>query len=73
MYTRAAEQFFKHFLADDVTAQLILELRLPVEAHRATNVAGIVGFGVHVNLGEFDAGFVEVLFDPVGFDQDFRM
>ena len=66
-----ADQFFKGFLADDVAPDLILKLRLPVEAGRAGNVAGVVGFGINVDLDQLDAGFAEILFYPIGRDQHF--
>ena len=60
-------------LADDVAADLVLELRLPVEADGAGDVAGVVGLRVHVDLDEPDAGLAQVLLDPVGVDEDFGM
>ena len=46
----AAHQRFEGFFSQDVATYPILELRLPVETHRAGDVAGVVGFGVHVDL-----------------------
>ena len=69
----AADQFFECFAADDVAANLVLELRLPVEADRAGDMAGVVGLGIDVNLDEFDVWFAEVFFDPIGRNEDFRM
>src|SRR4029077_7747154 len=69
----AADEFFKSFLADDVAADLVLQLRLPVEPGRTWNMSRVVSLGVPVNLDEFDAGFAQVGFDPIGFHQHFRM
>ena len=60
-------------MADDVAAELVLELGLPVEADGAGDVAGVVGLGVDVDLDEADAGVAEVLLDPVGVDENFGM
>ena len=30
------------------------------------NVAGIIGFGVHVDFDKFNCGFVEVVLGPIG-------
>ena len=62
----AAQEFLERFLADDVAADLILELSLPVEANSARDMARIVGLGIHVDLSQFDARFAQVLFHPVG-------
>ena len=71
--TCAADEFLERVLADNIPAHLVLELRLPVKTDRAGDVAGVVGLGVHVNLDEFDAGFAEVVLDPIGRDQHFGM
>src|ERR1035441_9039849 len=69
----SAEQLFEFLLADDVAADLVLKLALPVEADRTGDVARVVGFGVHIDLDKFDSRLTEVLLDPVGFNQNFGM
>ena len=68
-----AQQFFKFLFADDVAADLVLQLALPVEADCAGDVACIVRFRVHIDLNQFDPGLAEILLHPVGVDQDFGM
>ena len=51
-----AQQLLEVGLADDVAADLVLELAGPVEADRAGDVPFVVGVGVDVDLDELDAG-----------------
>ena len=55
---------------DEVTADRILQVGLPVELDGAGDVAAVVGAGVFVDLDEDDAIGVEVLLSPIGADQD---
>jgi hypothetical protein len=58
----AAEELLELLLADDVAAELVLGLRLPVEADGAGDMAGLIGLGVDIDLDEFDAGLAQVSF-----------
>src|SRR5207248_11308176 len=53
-------------LVDEVPANRVLQVLLPVQLHGAGKVAAVVGGGVLVDLDEDHAGPVEVLFGPVG-------
>ena len=68
-----AQQFFEFLFADDVAADLVLQLALPVETDCARDVARVVGLRVDVDLDQFDPGLAEVLLHPVGVDQNFGM
>jgi len=63
------QQLLELGLVDEVPADLVLELGLPVDAHGAGDVAAVVGGGVFVDLDEHDTGGLEVLLGPVGRDQ----
>ena len=56
-------------LVDEVPADRVLQVGLPVELDGAGDVAGVVGGGVLVDLDEDDARGVEVLLGPVGRDE----
>ena len=56
-------------LVDEVAADLVLEVRRPVELDGALDVALVVGRGVLVDLDEDDLGVVEVFLDPLGGDE----
>ncbi len=55
---------------DEVAADLILQVLLPVELDGAGDVAAVVGRGVLVDLDEDGLVGGEVLLSPFGADQD---
>ncbi|GAB3310300.1 hypothetical protein GCM10027451_20890 [Geodermatophilus aquaeductus] len=63
------QQLLELLLADEVAAQRVLQVELPVELDRALDVALVVGAGVLVDLDEDDAGLADVLLGPVGGDE----
>ena len=63
------QQRLELLLVDEVAADLVLQVGLPVELDGARDVAAVVGGGVLVDLDEDDAVVVEVLLDPVGGDE----
>jgi len=65
----AGQQGLELLLVDEVPADLVLQLGLPVDAHGAGDVPAVVGGGVLVDLDEHDAGRLDVLLGPVGRDQ----
>jgi hypothetical protein len=65
-----AHQLLELLLADEVTADLVLELGLPVEADGTLDVAAVVGGHVLVHLDEHDLGVGEVGLGPVSVDED---
>ena len=66
---RANEQRLELRLADEVPADLVLQVGRPVELDGARDVALVVGGGVLVDLDEDDPGVVEMLLDPLGGDE----
>ncbi len=61
-----AEKFFEGGFVDEVAADAVLELGLPVPAYGAGNVALVVGGGVHVDFDEAEIGGIEILRGPIG-------
>ena len=62
------------FLGVDVVAnELVLEVALPVDPDGAGNVAQVVEQEILVALDDADLGVLQVVCDPVGRDEDFRM
>jgi hypothetical protein len=57
-------------LADEVTPDRVLQVGLPVQAHRAPDVVLLVRGGVLVDLDEHHLRVVEMGLDPVGVDED---
>ncbi len=57
-------------LLDEVAADRVLEVLLPVEADGAADVVLLVGSGVLVDLDQDHLRVVEVGLDPVGVDED---
>ena len=66
----AADKLFEILRADDVAANLILELCLPVETDGAREVSRLIGFRIYVNFDEFDTGLAKILLDPVCIYED---
>ena len=66
------EQLLEAGLVDEVAPHRVLQLGLPVELHRAGDVALVVCAGVFVDLDEDDAGLTEILLGPVGSDEHVR-
>src|SRR5690606_9502999 len=64
------EQGLETGLVDEVTADRVLQVLLPVDLHGATDVALVVGAGVLVDLDAHDTPRVEVGLDPFGIHQD---
>ena len=63
------QQRLELLLVDEVAADLVLQVGLPVELDRALDVALVVGRGVLVDLDQDDAGGVEVVLHPLGGDE----
>src|SRR5712664_1557335 len=67
----SAEKLLKRGLVDQIAADVVLELGLPVPADSAGDVALIVGGGVHVDFDEAEIGGVQVLSDPIRGNENF--
>ncbi len=52
-------------LFDQVAADVVLQLRLPVPSHRAGNVALVIRRGVHIHFDQPNVGIVRVLCHPL--------
>ena len=62
------------FLGVDVVAnELVLQVALPVDPDGAGDVGQVVEQDVFVALDDADLGILQVVLDPIGRDQDFRM
>src|SRR6266404_173603 len=61
-----AEKPFESGLVDQVAADAVLELGLPVPGDCAGDVALVVGGGVHVDFDEADIWGIEILSGPIG-------
>src|SRR5882762_4079678 len=68
-----AEKLFESGLVDQVAADVVLELGLPVPADGAGDVALVVGSGVDVDFDEADVGGIEILSGPISGNENFRM
>src|SRR6266481_939981 len=66
-----AEKPFESGLVDQVAADAVLELGLPVAGDRAGDVALVVGGGVHVDFDEAEIGGIEILSGPIGGNENF--
>src|SRR5216684_4989335 len=66
-----AEKPFESGLVDQVAADAVLELGLPVPGDRAGDVALVVGGGVHVDFDEAEIGGIEILSGPIGGNENF--
>jgi hypothetical protein len=66
----AAEQLAELGGAEEVALDLVLEVALPVEPDRARDVRLGVEGGVLVDLDDADGVVVQVVFDPLGVDQN---
>ena len=65
----AGQQFLEAGPVDEVAADGVLQLGLPVDLHGARDVPGVVGGGVLVDLDEDQAGGGQVLLCPFGGDE----
>ena len=63
------QQLFELLLVDEVAADLVLQVGLPVELDGAGDMAAVVGGGVLVDLDEDHARGVQVFFGPIGRDE----
>src|SRR5437899_1647191 len=61
-----AKKLFESGLVDQIAADVVLELGLPIPADSAGDVALIVGGGVDVHFDQTEIGGVQVLSDPIG-------
>ena len=61
-----AEKLFEGGLVDQVAADVVLELGLPVPADGAGDVSLVVGGSVHVDFDEAEIGGIEILRGPIG-------
>jgi hypothetical protein len=57
-------------LVNEVAADRVLQVLLPVDLYRVTDVALVVGGRVLVHLGDDHSGVVQVGLHPVGVHQD---
>src|SRR5690606_36966747 len=62
-------QSFEAVLADEVVADAVLEILLPVQLHGTGDVTLVVCLGVLVDLDEHDVAVAEVFLDPVSGDE----
>src|SRR6266576_716028 len=60
-----AEKSFERGLVDQVAADVVLELGLPVPADCAGNVPLIVGGSVYVDLDQAEIGRIQILSGPI--------
>ena len=60
-------------LRDQIAANIVLQLRLPVPSHRSRDVALVVARGVHIHFHQPYLRIVQVFRHPLGGDQHFRM
>src|SRR6266850_533725 len=67
----SAEQLFERGLVDQIAADVVLELGLPVPADSAGDMALIVGGGVHVDFDEAEIGRIQILREPIGGNENF--
>jgi hypothetical protein len=63
------QQRLEGALVDEVAAQRVLQVLLPVQLHGALEVAAVVGTGVLVDLDEDEAGGPQVVLGPIGRDE----
>ena len=63
------QQRLELLLVDEVPADRVLQVRLPVDLDGAGDVAAVVGGGVLVDLDEDHVLGAEVLLGPVGGDE----
>ncbi len=67
--TSFRQEGFEALLADEVVADAVLEVLLPVELDGVRDVALVVGLGVFVDFDQNDIGVAEVFLDPVRRDE----
>ena len=60
-------------MRDQIAADVVLQLRLPVPAHCSRDVALIVGRGIDVHFHQPNLGVVQMFRHPLRGDQHFRM
>ncbi len=63
---RGAQKFFEGGLVDQIAADVVLELGLPVPTDSAGDVSLVVGGGVHVDFDEAEIGGIEIASSPIG-------
>src|SRR5229473_4232883 len=63
---RGAEKFFESGLVDQIAADVVLELGLPVPSDGAGDVSLIVGGGVHVNFDKAEIRGIKIVSGPIG-------
>jgi len=68
---RSAEKILKRGFVDEVAANVVLELGLPVPANSAGDVALVVGGRVNIDFDETEIGRVQVLSDPIRGNENF--
>jgi len=66
-----AQELLESCFASNIAADLVLELGLPIEPDRPTNVAGVVLLGINVDFDELDSRSAEILLDPIGLHENF--
>ena len=65
------QQRLELLLVDEVAADRILEILLPIQLDRAGDVAAVIGGGVFVHLDQDDSVVGGVVGNPVGVDENF--
>src|SRR5712664_4289607 len=63
---RGAEKFFESGLVDQIAADVVLELGLPVPSDGAGDVTLVVAGGVHVDFDKAEIGGIEIMSGPIG-------
>src|SRR5213076_798491 len=61
-----AEKLFERGFVDEVAADIVLKLGLPVPAYCARDVSLVVGGGIHIDFDETKIGGIEILSGPIG-------
>src|SRR6266851_4124948 len=61
-----AEKLFESGLVDQIAADVVLELGLPVPSDGAGDVSLVVGGGVHVDFDKAEIGGIQILSSPIG-------
>src|SRR6202521_5286 len=62
----SAEKFFESGLVNQITADVVLKLGLPIPSDGAGDVSLVVGGGVHVDFDEAEIGRIKILRGPIG-------
>ena len=61
-----AEKLFERGFVDEVAADIVLKLGLPVPADGAGDVSLVVGGGIHIDFDETKIGGIQIFSRPIG-------